>query len=155
MTQSGSPSAAPDDRPEGVGDRGRGPRTAGAADNVTRAEAARILAVHVGTVDRLIRRGMLVPARRLATAQLSRSEVERLALSTRTGSALIAGGYWVSRSGAAELLQRSERRVQQLSDAGRLPFEIHEGTGWRLYRCAQVEVIGRARRARFGGSAPA
>jgi len=75
-------------------------------------------------------------------------------LTARPVSALVAGGYWVSRSGAAELLQRSERRVQQLSDAGKLPFEIHEGTGWRLYRRAQVEVIGRARRVRFGDTGP-
>ena len=35
---------------------------------ITREEAARILAVHEGTVDRLIRRGVITPARRFASA---------------------------------------------------------------------------------------
>ncbi len=52
-------------------------------DAVTRDEAARILAVHVGTVDRLIRRGVLTPARRYATAQLSLEQVEAMALRAR------------------------------------------------------------------------
>lgn len=126
--------------------RGRG----GAID---RTEAARILAVHVATVDRMIRRGDLIPTRRFATAQLSLDRVEQLALATRPVRRLVAGGdsYWVTRAGAAQILRRSERRVQQLTDAGKLPYDVHETSGWRLYRRAQLEVIGNARRARFGG----
>ncbi len=78
-------------------------------DAITRDEAARILAVHVGTVDRLIRRGVLTPARRFATAQLSREQVEHLALTTRPVRQLVeGGGYWVSRAFAAHPLLRWE-----------------------------------------------
>lgn len=45
-------------------------------DAIPRDEAASILAVHVATVDRLTRRGVLTPARRFAAAQLSREQVE-------------------------------------------------------------------------------
>ncbi len=48
-------------------------------DAITRDEAARILAVYVATVDRLIRRGVLTPGRRFATGQLEREDVEWLA----------------------------------------------------------------------------
>lgn len=118
---------------------------------ITRDEAAHILAVHVATVDRMIRRGELSPTRKHATAQLSRDELEHLALTTRPIHRLTASddSYWVGRNGAATILQRSERRVQQLADAGRLPFEVHADSGWRLYRRHQLEVIGNARRARF------
>jgi len=71
---------------------------------ITREEAARILAVHEGTVDRLIRRGVLAPGRKYATAQLSREQVEQLALTTRPVRQLVAGDYWMSRSGAAGVL---------------------------------------------------
>jgi len=60
---------------------------------ITREEAARILAVHEGTVDRLIRRGVLAPGRKYATAQLSREQVEQLALTTRPVRQLVAGDY--------------------------------------------------------------
>ena len=46
-------------------------------DAITRDEAARILAIHVATVDRLIRRGGLSRGRKYATAQLSREQVEQ------------------------------------------------------------------------------
>jgi len=116
---------------------------------ITRSKAARILAVHVATVDRLIRRGVLAPGRKYATAQLSRTEVEQQALTTRPVRLLVAGdSYWLSRSGAAEVLGVSGRRVQQLADAGRLPYVEHRA-GVRLYRRAQVEVVGNARRVRF------
>jgi len=122
-----------------------------AADAIDRATAARILAVHVATVDRMIRRGTLTRGRMNASAQLSRTQVEHLALTTRPARRLVQGehSYWVSRSGAAEILGRSERRVQQLSDADRLPFVLHEETGWRLYRREQMRVVGNARRSRW------
>jgi hypothetical protein len=43
----------------------------------------------------------------------------------------------------------SERRVNQLGDADRLPYVVHRD-GWRLYRRVQVEVVDNAKRARFG-----
>ena len=123
-----------------------------ATDAITRDEAARILAVHVATVDRMIRRGVLTPASRFATAQLSRDQVEHLALTTRPVRQLVDGDYWVSRRGAATVLGVSERRVTQLVQADRLPYVVHRD-GWRLHRRAQVEVVAKARRVRFGGSA--
>ncbi|MBA2532305.1 MAG: hypothetical protein H0V23_09410 [Nocardioidaceae bacterium] len=118
------------------------------SDGITRAEAACILAVHVATVDRMIRRGGLSRGRKFATAQLSREQVEQLALSTRPVRHLVAGDYWVSRKGAAAVLGVSERRVTQLTDAGRVPYVEHRD-GWRLYRREQIEVVGNARRTRF------
>ncbi len=59
---------------------------------ITREEAARILAVHEGTVDRLIRHGVLAPGRKYATAQLSREQVEHLALTTRPVRRLLGRG---------------------------------------------------------------
>ncbi len=101
----------------------------GAGDAVTRDQAARILAMHVASVDRLIRRGVLVRGRKYATAQLSRGQVEHLALTTRTVRQLIAGDYWIARSGAAAFLGRSEKRVQQLTVADRLPYVAHSANG--------------------------
>ena len=82
---------------------------------ITRDEAAAILAVHVATVDRLIRHGGLSRGRKYATAQLSRTEVEQVALTTRPARQLVDGddSYWLTRSGAAVLLQRSEVHVGQ------------------------------------------
>ena len=118
------------------------------ANAVDRAEAARILATGVWTVDRMIRRGELTPARRYATAQLPREQVEHVALTTRPARYLAAGGYWVTRAGAAGILGVSGRRVGQLADADRLPYVVHS-SGQRLFRRAQLEVVGRARRVRF------
>lgn len=122
------------------------------ADAITRHEAAAILAVHVGTVDRMTRHGGLSRGRKFATAQLSRAEVERVALATRPARQLVDGdeSYWLTRSGAASVLQRSEVRVGQLVAAGRLPHVEHELSGRRLFRRAQVEVVARARRVRYG-----
>lgn len=69
----------------------------GAATNTTsRARAALILAVHIATVDRLIRAGVLTPGRKYATARLPVEQVEQLALRTRPVRALVAGpvSYW-------------------------------------------------------------
>lgn len=106
--------------------------------------------VHVATVDRLIRWGVLTPARRFAAAQLSRGQVEHLALTTRTVRQLVAGDYWVTLSNAAVLLGRSATRVQQLTNADRLPHVVHLGKSWKLYRRQQLAVIRRARQVRFG-----
>lgn len=117
---------------------------------ISRARAALILAVHIGTVDRLIRRGVLTPGRRFATAQLPLEQVEELAMRRRPLKALTKAptSYWVARSGAATTMGLSEARVAQLTAAGKLPYLVHH-TGTRLYRRAQVEVIGNARRKRF------
>ena len=61
------------------------------SDAITRDEAAGILAVHVQTVDRMIRRGVLDQGRKYATAQVSREQVEQLALTTRPGRVRLRG----------------------------------------------------------------
>ncbi len=100
-------------------------RNAPRPDGITRDEAASILAVHVATVDRLIRGGVLTRGRRHATAQLSREQVEHMALTTRPVRRLVAGDYWLTRSGASAVLGVSGKRVQQLTEADRLPYEVH------------------------------
>ncbi len=50
--------------------------TADTVYTISRARAALILAVHVATVYRLIRAGVLTPGRRFATAQLSLEQVD-------------------------------------------------------------------------------
>jgi len=91
----------------------------------------------------MIRRGVLTRRRKYATGQLSREQVEQLAMTTRPVRQLIDGDYWVSRRGAATVLGVSERRVTQLTGADRLPYVVHRD-GWRLYRREQVEVVGNA-----------
>ncbi len=87
---------------------------------------------------------------RYVTAQLPLEQVEQLALRTRPVRALVAGpvSYWVTRRGAAGVIGVSDRQVAYLTDADRLPYVVHSN-GWRLYRRAQVEVIGNARRERY------
>jgi len=76
----------------------------------------------VWTVDRMIRRGELSRGRKWATAQLSRDELEHLALTTRTVRQLVAdpASYWVTRRGAAEVMGISQVRVGQLTAADRI-----------------------------------
>ena len=46
------------------------------------------------------------------------------------------------------MLGVSGKRVQQLSEADRLPYVEHRD-GWRLYRREQIEMVGNARRERW------
>jgi hypothetical protein len=59
--------------------------------------------------------------------------------------------YFVTTAGAAELLGVSSPRIIQLGDKGFLPYLV-AGSGWRLYRRHQIEVIANSRLARGVGS---
>lgn len=109
---------------------------------ITRAEAASILGVHVATIDRLIRRGVLERGRKYATAQLSRQQVEQLALSTRPLRKLITGGYWVTRSGAAKVLGVS-------GTDRRLPAVVGARVGMSAPRALSISRRAQLRRARI------
>ncbi len=117
-------------------------------DGVTFAEAAHILGVSVATVRRLICAGELEQPQRHGKRQLSRREVEQLAVARydrnhRPGS----DSYWVTRPEAARILDVNQARVWQLAQRGFLPYETAPG-GTRLYRRAQLRVIANARASR-------
>ena len=104
-----------------------------------------MLGVHPGTVARIIRRGELTTPSKWAKAGLSRADVERLSLARwRPGNP-----EWLTIAQAAEVLGVTPPRVRQLAEAGRLPYE-RSPAGRRLFQPAQVAVIARARRERFG-----
>ena len=84
-----------------------------------------------------------------ARARLSRTDVESLALRRWSARKTAPDSYWVTTAQAAPMLGVIPTRVRQLANAELLPFEVGPGDQ-RLYRRAQVEVIARARRARFG-----
>ena len=114
-------------------------------DRLTHAEAAALLGVHEGTVARMVRRGELKTPAKWAKAALSQAEVERLSLARWSpGSAT-----WLTIAQAAEVFGVTPPRVRQLANSGRLPYE-RSPAGRRLFRPAQVAVIARARRERFG-----
>ena len=48
--------------------------------------------------------------------------------------------YWVTGAGAADLLGVTVGRLDQLSDAHRIPFVRHED-GTRLYRRRELELM--------------
>jgi len=115
------------------------------ADGLTHAEAAELLGVHPGTVARIIRRGELTTPSKWAKAGLSRADVERLSLARWRPSSTT----WLTIAQAAQVLGVTPPRVRQLANSGRLPYE-RSPAGRRLFRPAQVAVIARARRERFG-----
>ena len=124
--------------------------------------AARILGVALNTVRRMVASGAL-PATgpKWANDQLSRAEVEALALRHwrssrtrtagsrvyRTSSAQVADSYWTDRAGAARLLGVTPGRVRQLCDAGRIPFETTP-SGVRVFRRDQLRTVDNARLSR-------
>lgn len=117
---------------------------------VTHAEAAAILGVHVITVTNMVRRGDLVPLLRAKARQLPRDQVEALA-ADRWSCWRTRSTYFITTEEAAELLGVSRTRVGQLTERGFLPVvETGRRAPARLYRRRQLEVIGNARRARWG-----
>ncbi len=122
-------------------------------DGITIAEAARILGVNSTTVSRMLWAGELVShGARHARRRLSRAHVEQLAVARyrrndRIGRPPDPDSYWVTRDDAAAVLGVAPARVGQLARAGRLPFETAPD-GTRLFRRAQLKVIGNARSSR-------
>jgi hypothetical protein len=119
-----------------------------ALDGITFTEAAHILGVSVTSVHRLILAGELEHSQRYGKRQLSRREVEQLAVA-RYGRNHPPGpdSYWVTRPEAACILDVNQARVWQLAERGFLPYETAPD-GTRLYRRAQLQVIANARASR-------
>lgn len=118
-------------------------------DAVTQDEAAHILGVAKSTLRRWMAAGVLPSGRRRAYRQLGRAEVEALALSRYRAMRPDRDpySYWVNTMQAARILGVNHSRVQQLADAGRVPYEVTPA-GVRLFRRHQLEVVGNARLAR-------
>ena len=115
-------------------------------DAVTWQEAARILDRSLSTVARLVAGGELTKGARWEHRQLSRRDVERLALARSDGVTSVAS-YLVTRRQAAPILGVIHSRVGQLVDDDRIPYKTTP-SGRRLFRRQQLEVIANARLSR-------
>lgn len=111
---------------------------------LTHAQAAALLGVSMTTIGRLVASGEL-PHPPQVKAGILRADVERL--SARRWHPGDPG--WITTTEVAGVLGVSQPRVSQLARRGFLPFE-HGSDGRRLFRPAQVAVIARARRERWG-----
>lgn len=120
----------------------------GPGDAITWRQAAQILGCSVSTVARLVRAGELSRGPAWAHRQLSRPQVEAVALA-RYHPRRSAGRdpYWLTSAQAARTLGVSPGRVRQLADAERIPYATTP-KGQRLYRCKQLEVVANARPSR-------
>jgi hypothetical protein len=113
-------------------------------DGITAKEAARILGCSPTTVSRHIADGRLTRERH-AHRGLSRSQVEQLAVSTYRWRKHLddATSYWVTAAAAADILDMSTSRLDQLAATDRMPY-LTTPAGVRLYRREQIEVLARA-----------
>ncbi len=117
-------------------------------DAISRVEAARILGCSRSTVAKYVREGRLHSAG--TRPSLSCAAVEQLALSVYPWRRDLRGdaSYWVTGQRASGILGVNVARLNQLANAGRLPFETHED-GTRLYRRDQLRTVANAREARW------
>ena len=111
-------------------------------DAITQGQAAQILGITPGQVNRLIREGRLhrVPGQ---FPSMCLDEVEAFRDDP-------VEPFWIGASEAARLMNLSTTRIAQLADTGRLPFVIGDN-GRRRFRRSQVVVIGNARATRWHG----
>jgi excisionase family DNA binding protein len=115
----------------------------GPCQGLSSAEAARILGVRANSVDRWVSRGVLPKAVKRQRRGLDLTDVELLALQRYT-----PGHPWFTTNReAAQILGVSRSRVNQLVNAGRLPFVEYQGR--RYFRRQQIQVIANARNARW------
>jgi hypothetical protein len=135
-----------------VAARGAGPcPSVPAADDVppyrlTHGQAAVLLSVKEQTVSKWVSKGRLPSVGHYAKRNLLRSDVEKLSAARwRPGDP-----SWLTTSQAAAVMGLTPVRINQLARSGRLPHEVSRH-GWRLFRPAQVAVIGNARRVCFHG----
>ena len=109
-------------------------------DAMTHREAAEMLGMSVKQIPKLIRDGLLDRVEGQFPS-LSRTQVEEQARNPRLTK-------WVNVTEAAQILGVSKTRVGQISNKDLLPFEI-TASGRRRFRRTQIEVISRARQARW------
>jgi excisionase family DNA binding protein len=116
-------------------------------DAIAWREAGAILGVGMRQVGKLVAKGQLSRGPRWQHRQLSRVEVEALALRRWNPRTAGPNSYWLGTREAAELLGVYRARVRQLVAAGLLPFE-QTPRGY-AFRREQLLTVANARRARF------
>lgn len=119
-----------------------------APDEITVAEAARILSCDEAAVPRLLRRHGLLHE------PLTRNGIEELSLRRwRRAHSRWPNSYWGTRDQAAAILGVNRARVGQLVKAGLVPYERSTRTsrGHRVFRRDQLTVVANARRFRRPG----
>jgi hypothetical protein len=116
-------------------------------DAITWREAASILGVGMRRVGALVANGELSRGPRWAHRQLSRAEVEALALRRWKPRTVARGAYWLGTKDAAQVPGVNRARVRQLVAAGLLPYETTRH-GY-AFRRDQLLTVANARRARF------
>jgi hypothetical protein len=118
-------------------------------DGIPQVEAARILACHRWTVAKYVKAGRLRSAGRYVRRGLSRADVEALACEVCPWWDHLddADCYWITARSARRILGVNHR-LNQLAVRGFVPFEMHVD-GTRLYRRAQLQVVGNAREVRW------
>jgi excisionase family DNA binding protein len=121
-------------------------------DEVTWREAAAILGVGVRRLGVLVASGELSRGPRWQHRQLSRLEVEALALRRWNPRKASPDAYWLGTKEAAQLLGVNRARVRQLVAAGLLPFA--ETPHGYAFRREQLLTVANARQARFHAVLP-
>jgi hypothetical protein len=101
-------------------------------DEVTLREAASILGVGLERVGALVAEGQLTRGARWQHRQLSRAEVEQLALRRSNPPKAGPASYWLGTREAARLLGVNTARVRQLVAAGML---------WRGYWARRAQLL--------------
>ncbi|MGI8433754.1 MAG: hypothetical protein ACR2LE_03315 [Nocardioidaceae bacterium] len=119
-------------------------------DAITLRESAAILGCTISSVRRRILEGRLAAGKRYRHRTLSRADVEALAVETYAWARHLHDptSYWVTGSDAAAVLGVNRSGLGHLARAGLLPYVVHR-SGTRMYRRAQLTVIGNARRERW------
>ena len=114
----------------------------GTSDVVSCADAAKILGCTEDTVRRLVVAERLHGGPLDMGQAVSRTEVEALAVELYPWRRHVhdTASYWVTGGQAADLLGITVGRLDQLSDAHRIPFVRHEDRT-RLYRRRELELL--------------
>lgn len=121
-------------------------------DPVTLEEAAAILGCTPSSVRRRVAEGRLSRRRKRYKHQaLSRADVEALAAEVYPWRRHLGDpeSYWLTSGDAAAVLGVNRQRVQQMSEADRVPFLLHHDE-IKLYRRHQMEVLAHNRGAERG-----
>lgn len=119
-------------------------------DAVTLAEAAAILGCSISSVRRRIGEGRLLGGAPYENRALSQTAVEALAVEVYPWWRHVHDpvSYWLTEAAASAVLGVNRSGLGHLARADRLPYVVHR-SGTRMYRRAQLTVMGNARRERL------
>lgn len=117
-------------------------------DEITYAEARAIVNREASWLRQRAASGKLSRVGRTSDVRLSRLEVEALALARWKANRHQQGGYWCTVTEAAAILRCTHGLIYKLVKKDKLPA-LPTGSGHRLFRRTQVEVIANARRVRW------